>query len=137
MRQLEEAKSQLAIFTPLQMEAFSLSKDLLKFIESLGPYPVLPNPKYPRIGDSGDHIFRHNDEVRWPWVIKLKTAYEADYSSRLKTFLVSLGREGQDDMFLSSFKDQIKDLENIHAIRARLWVIASRKEKIDLTKGNI
>lgn len=93
--QLEEVNNKLKLFSPLQLEAFTLAKELRDFYASLGPYPSDPtqNPGE----DTAQYLVRFYEvrtEKRRTWEHKLSHGFaNRQFGQRITALLHRAGEE--------------------------------------------
>jgi hypothetical protein len=112
LRQLEEAKSQLALFTPLQIEAFQLAKDLRLFLKELGPRPQVSWGNLDPQDGMAKRMTEQN-RLQQPWVAKLVYRYAREYAPRVKNLMLRIGETGLPAFQLGAYADGIVNEENV------------------------
>lgn len=80
------------LFTPLQLEAYQLAKDLRAFLDKMGSPPIIPNAKDDDNEKdlSDEEILKRESEradwasaVRAPWVRRVLHTYQAEFAPRV------------------------------------------------------
>jgi hypothetical protein len=103
-RQLEEAMTQLTSFSPLQLEAATLAKDILRFIEEMGPRPRLDRKDFqPKSSDGAEReeeYLRANAQTERGWTLRFISGWEADFKQRVDSIALKFGKAGIDAMGL-------------------------------------
>ena len=72
------------LFTPLQLDAFRLAKDMRAFLERIGPKPVIDPIAYEGSKDQRLGSMVAQAEAVYPWLNKLTNGYAKDFASRVK-----------------------------------------------------
>lgn len=93
--EVDDLRGKIAVFLPLQLEAFALAKNLRDFYASLGPYPS----DYPQKPGEDTyaylaklHIFREENQA--PWLQRLSHGYlNRKFGERITSLLHRAGEE--------------------------------------------
>jgi hypothetical protein len=139
LKQIEEVKSRLAIFSPLQIEAFRLAKELRQFVEDL----VYPEKE--AFGYRGDKppddiqgIHSYHDAKR-ALDRQLKFGYERKFGAGVKEFLLRIGESGY-PLVSTDWGAEARDREGFLKLAADLDMVGVwlGRNKIDVvaTGGN-
>lgn len=90
----KETGKKLEMFTPLQLEAFQLARDLRSFLREIGPRPTIDASTFPSTtnGLAQSIVARFN--LQSPWLQKLTSGYELKFAQRVKTVRLKFGECG-------------------------------------------
>lgn len=116
------------LFTPIQIQALQLAKDLGTFVLELGPEPQLNLVETSLESALHFHMVGPGSQ----WHLKLQSHYEERFSPRIKKLLLELGKEGQSDSVLSALAYAAKTSDHVALVRARLWMVAALRDGITL-----
>jgi hypothetical protein len=125
LEKVKDLEERLSLFTPLQIEAFRLARDIGKF-----ELPV--QPAYNR-AMSNEEI---NSELQQHLQSNLKfsSAYSLNLAPRVKTLMHRLGEQGINANELSHFTEGIADVQQIPVLRARIVRLAHALDGVELEK---
>ncbi len=100
----QDCERQLAqyeeLFTPLQLEAFQLARELREFLKNMGPRPVV-DISGDKDADTLEKIRKINAVVQ-PWLARLINTYRADFEDRVNKIVVRLAAENLRDFALDA-----------------------------------
>jgi hypothetical protein len=108
LAQASELKSQLSLFTPLQIEAFRLSNRLRRFLGEMGPRPDADW----QTGDKSDPDwmaikFAEQRNVQSPWFLRLSHRYAREFANDVIEVMHHFGEAGTDAAELVPFANGV------------------------------
>lgn len=107
--------STLSPFSPIQLEAFELAKDILHLLEEMGKRPEPDREQYSY--NPAQHRFTDKDQLeayfdakrklQQPWILKGESIWRRDFERRLEEIIPKFGIEGLDVTGLRSTNERI------------------------------
>jgi len=94
LNQNQESKAQLAMFLPVQIEAFQLAKDLRDFFAGLGPRPAFNKALQDGTREGIERALSDLHAREKPWDDKLLHGYSLRFAERVARMRHLLGEEG-------------------------------------------
>jgi hypothetical protein len=82
------------LFTPLQIELFTLAKELQGFVKEMGEKPEARKEGFDDTRDGAEAYIRANLVLEEPWLTKLSSLYNKRYLDRLRSIINELGVHG-------------------------------------------
>lgn len=112
------AKNQSDIFSPLQIEAFTLMKDVVAFLVEIGKRPEPNKADFgydPKTGNitaetTTVQVMEYNtacQKMQEPWVLKSESIWRDEFSERVERIAPKFGREGLDANELLRKNDEV------------------------------
>lgn len=114
------------LFSPLQLEAFQLARDLRAFLDGLGPRPTVDKATFPETPDGVYGFVRATMAVERPWLNRLHHEYVVQFDSRVDNILHRLAAESLRDFALEAAAKAVGDENGILEIAERLPLLAIR-----------
>jgi hypothetical protein len=114
-----------SLFSPLQIEAFELARDMRGFLHNLGPRP---DADWPEVKDSdpdwtAKRLLERN-RVQGPWVQRLMHGYAREYAPRVKTLMHLIGETGLAVSQLASYTEGASNEHHVLAVARVLDTLA-------------
>jgi hypothetical protein len=104
----------ISLFSPLQVEAFQLAKDLREFFIGLGPRPVLEKNPQNRTDGPIERAFEFLEEKQGPWNQKLTHGYSLHFADRVYRMKHQLGEVGLSNRLFDDIENMgILNVSNI------------------------
>jgi len=136
LNQFQEGKTVTVLpstlFTPLQIEIFSMAKELREFLGSIGPRPAVDKSAYGydfttnRFPDSTDQVHAYHDAKRaaeTPWEQRLHFGYILIFSSKMRELMLRVGEIGY-PMINPDFANTVSDETALLKLAADLDLMA-------------
>ncbi len=124
-----------AIFTPLQIDAFKLSADIARFLDSLGERPSQLNDGGPNTVTKQVQEEAFNVSQVIPWVRKLTCAYAEDFAPRVTSLLNRVGKEGIGDPYLRQHARRVRNETDLREVQRRVIRLAHGLDGIDVERA--
>jgi hypothetical protein len=127
---------QLAIFTPPQLKALTLSKQLGDLIHEIEPPEVVRNTDFP---DTPEGVRAFNIALCLKYekynanFAKVADRYTREFAYRVKDVVLEFGQEGFNEPELRQFLDSVNTPDDLMRVRIRLICLAYRKDGIKLS----
>lgn len=112
------------LFSPLQLEAFRLAKELRTFLEGLGLKPSVDKSKYPVTPEGLEDFVRDSLRTEDPWLNKLQHGYAAQFSARIDNIMHRLAAESLRDFKLEQSAKSVYDDSQVLDIAERIQLLA-------------
>ncbi len=117
-RRLQE---QLEVFTPLQLDAFRLAKDLINFLHDMGNRPEgRPQSAFPNTREGLEDFLNERTAIPRPWLEKLRHRYAKNYAARVKKMVHEFGEQNLDVSNLGNFESQVDSEMEVVTVRKEL-----------------
>jgi len=136
LENLEEARSQVAIFTPLQLTALTVAKQLGELLREVEPLKIISDADYPdthegqtqKILDRLNRVEEYNSRF-----VKVADRYAWEFAPRVKDVVLLFGQEGLNEPELRQFIEAVMTQDDLLRVRARLVCLAFQQEGIQLS----
>jgi hypothetical protein len=120
------------LFTPLQIEAFQMSRELRLLVRNAGNKPRLDPGDYPPSVEGTAAYSNEWDNTVGLWVAKLTHRYALDYGSRVKKLVHKFGIEGLSDEGLEMNAESVNSEMGIIYVAKALTDLALKMDFIRL-----
>jgi hypothetical protein len=132
LRKAEEIEAQLSIFSPLQIQAFRLARDMGNYLTSLGPKPTISEMDFPDTADGRFRLIHARFDAEEPWLVRLRSKCDEDFLPRLQSIINQFGMIGKADTLLNPHRAHIAIEEEFEEVRSRLVALAHSVDGIFL-----
>jgi hypothetical protein len=130
LNQLEEAKSQLAIFTPLQVDLLALAKELRSWHKGIPEYPMLNKDLADGTSEGRTRALTDMSARRSAWATPLEYQYTASFTPKITKIVLDLGGQGVDVKSLEKYSLWDGNYECATRASEELWMLAYRMDKL-------
>jgi hypothetical protein len=99
----EESTRMVAkLVTPLQIEAFQLTKELRNFVDEMGDKPDVSSKDFPDTRDGQYDFIVRRQSIQEPWRLKFKSLYNSRFAARVQRIVQQFGINGIQRTFLDT-----------------------------------
>jgi hypothetical protein len=123
LEKVKDLEERLSLFTPLQIEAFRLARDI-------GEFDLPMQPAYKRA--MSDEEINSKLQQHLQSNLKFSSAYSLNLAPRVKTLMHRLGEQGVNANELIHFTEGIADVQQIPVLRARIVRLAHALDGVEL-----
>jgi hypothetical protein len=131
MDKVSSLETQLALFSPLQLEAFRLARQLREFLKSLGPRPDVDWTGASTSSQIAERLSERR-KLQLPWTNRMVTGFLLKFSNDIKKMTFHFGQAGVDqpDKLLDYIGDNITE----KAIEEAAQTLQSLAIRVDYQK---
>ena len=126
-----EPSSTSDLFSPLQLEAFQLARELRIFLKNMGPRPVV---EISGEISTVENVRKISEAVR-PWLMRVVNTYRADFEDKVNKLVIRLAAENLRDFALDAATKMPNNEKTILDIAELLPLLAVKLDFVDGRKA--